>query len=101
MLIRIVPNVSKGADITPYYENLFAVSDITISMSLSCGECVPVEEDLRLVVDKEAVDHREKNYAYYYLDTTELDEGIYDVWFEINFGENVYVTEKNALQICS
>ena len=101
LLIQIMPNVAKGADILPYYENLAIVSDLKISMELSCGDCVPVEEDLKLVVDRELVSSREKGYAYYFLDTTELDEGVYNVWFELCFGENVFISDKNALQIYS
>lgn len=99
LIIRITPNVPRGADIIPYYENLAIVSDVRISIAMSCGECLPAEEDLRLIVDRELVDHREKQYAYYFLDTTDLDEGIYDVWFELQYGENLYISEKNQLQI--
>lgn len=99
LIIKITPNVPKGSDIIPYYTNLAIVSDIRISVAIACGQCVPAEEDLRLVIDRELVDNREKNVAYYFLDTTDMDEGIYDVWFEINYGENVYISEKNQLQI--
>lgn len=99
LIIKINPNVPKGADIIPYYTNLAIVSDIRISIALACGECVPAEEDLRTVVDRELVDNREKQHAYYFLDTTDMDEGIYDVWFEINYGENLYISERNQLQI--
>lgn len=99
LIIKITPNVPRGADIIPYYENLAIVSDVRISISLACGECVPPEEDLRVVVDRELIDHREKQYAYYFLDTTDLSEGVYDVWFEMAYGESLYISEKNQLQI--
>jgi hypothetical protein len=99
LIIKITPNVPRGADIISYYENLAIVSDVRISMAIACGECVPAEEDLRLVIDRELVDHREKQFAYYFLDTTDLDEGIYDVWFELQYGENLYISEKNQLQL--
>ncbi len=99
LIINIIPNVPRGSDITPYYENLAIVSDVRVSIALACGECVPEEKDLRLVVDRELVDHREKAYAYYFLDTEEMEEGIYDVWFELNYGENTYISDKNSLQI--
>ena len=101
LIIQITPNVAKGADILPYYENLAIVSDIRISIEQMCGDCVPAEQDLRLVVDRVLVDSREKGYAYYYLDTNELDEGIYNIWFEMCFGENVFISDKMALQIFS
>ena len=99
LLIQITPNVPRGADILPYYENLAIVSDIRVSMEIACGECVPAEQDLRLVVDRQLVDYREKGYGYWYIDTNNFDEGIYNIWFEVTLGESVYVSEKNALQI--
>lgn len=99
LIINIIPNVPRGADIIPYYENLAIVSDLKVSISLNCGECVPKEKDLRLVVDRQLVDHREKGYAYFFLDTEEMDDGIYDIWFELCYGENTYISEKNQLQI--
>jgi hypothetical protein len=47
------------------------------------------------------VDYREKGYAYYFLDTEEYDEGIYNIWFELAFGENVFVSDKNSFQVYS
>ena len=99
LIIQIVPNVPRGSDVLPYYENLAIVADLRVSIEMSCGECVPAEQDLRLVVDRELVDYREKHYAYYWLDTTDLDVGIYHVWFELAFGENLYISEKQAIQI--
>ena len=99
LIINIIPNVPRGADIIPYYENLAIVSDLRVSISLNCGECVPKEKDLRLVVDRQLVDYREKGTAYLFLDTEDLEPGIYDVWFELCYGENVFVSEKNQLQI--
>jgi hypothetical protein len=66
-------------------------------VAIACGQCVPAEEDLRLVIDRELVDNREKNVAYYFLDTTDMDEGIYDVWFEINYRENVCAYPKKSI----
>jgi hypothetical protein len=101
ILIQITPNVPKGADILPYYENLAVNADIRVSMEMACGECLPQEQDLRLVVDRQVVDYRERGYGYYFLDTTQFDEGIYNIWFEVNLGESTFVSEKNALQIFS
>ena len=99
LIIQIVPNVPRGADIQSYYENLAIVSDLRVSLELACGDCVPAEQDLRLIVDRQLVDYREKMYAYYFLDTSELDTGIYNIWFELAFGENTFLSEKMALQI--
>jgi len=99
LLIQIVPNVPRGADILPYYENLAIVSDLRVSIELSCGECVPAEQDLRLIVDRQLVDYREKGYAYFFLDTTDYEEGIYNIWFELCFGENLFLSDKNTFQV--
>jgi hypothetical protein len=68
-------------------------------MEMYCGECVPAENDLRLIIDRHLVDYREDSYAYWFLDTTQYDEGIYNIWFETTSGESTYVSEKYALQI--
>lgn len=104
LLIEITPNVPRGADVLPYYENLAIVSDLRVSIEMVCGECVPAEQDLRLLVDRQLVDYREKCFGYYFLDTSEDSEvdfqpGIYNIWFEIAYGENVFISEKNSFQI--
>lgn len=99
LIIQITPNVPRGADLIPYYENLAIVSDLRVSIEKACGDCVPQEKDLRLVVDRQLVDYREKMYAYYFIDTTKYDLGIYNVWFELTYAENTFVSEKNQLQI--
>lgn len=103
LVVEVVPNVTNGNELLEYYQNLAIVSPIKISIELECGECVPVECDLKLIVDREDVELREKCLAYYFIDTTEdgldMKEGIYNVWFEIGLGENVYISEKQQLQI--
>jgi hypothetical protein len=101
ILIQVTPNVPKGSDILPYYENLAIVSDLRVSIEQACGDCLPAEQDLRLLIDKQLVDYREKGYGYYFLDTNLFDEGIYNIWFEITLGESTFVSEKNAFQIFS
>jgi hypothetical protein len=101
LTIEIVPNVPGKNELAAYYENLAIVSPITISIQQHCGECVPVEEDLRMVVDGESVELREKCMGFYFLDTTDMDVGMYDVWFEIELGENLYISERTQLQIAS
>lgn len=101
LLIQVVPNVPRGADVLAYYENLAIVSDLRVSIELACGKCVPAEQDLRLVEDRTLVDYREKGYAYFFINTEEYDEGIYDVFFELTFGENTFISDKMGLQIYS
>lgn len=99
LLIQVSPNVPRGADVLNYYENLAIVSDLRVSIEIACGDCVPTEQDLRLIVDRQLVDYREKMYAYYFLDTSNMDVGIYNIWFEMAFGENIFVSEKSSLQV--
>lgn len=99
LLIEIKPNVPTASDLQRYYQNLAIVSDLKISIEQACGNCLPDEQDLRLIVDKELVQSREKRYGYYKLDTTEMDCGIYNVWFQLEFGGNVYISDRMQLQI--
>lgn len=99
LIIDISPNVPRGNLITKYYENLAIVSDLKVSIEIACGKCLPQEEDLRLIVDREDISYREKGQAYYFINTEDYEEGIYNIWFELTFGENVFVSEKNSFQI--
>jgi hypothetical protein len=99
LVIEVIPNVPRASDLKSYYENLAIVAQISINIEQTCGPCVPQEEDLRLVVDNEPVPIREKRFAYYKLDTTEMDCGIYNVWFRLEFGDNTYISDKNQIQI--
>lgn len=95
VMIEVVPNVPRANDLQQYYENLAIVADLKISMEQSsCGNCVPEEQDLRMILDEEPVDYREKRWGYYKLDTTEMEIGIYNVWFRLDFGGNVYYSDK-------
>ena len=103
LIIEVTPNVPRGSDLSRYYENLAIVADLRISIEQACGDCVPAEKDLRLVVDRCLVDYREKRFGYFRLNTGEsgldLDCGIYNVWFELNLGENTYISDKHQIQI--
>lgn len=97
--IEIMPNVPRNSDKLKYYQNLVSAGDLYISIEQTCGECVPAEEDLRLVADEELVTEREFCRGYYYLNTTDLDCGIYHVWFRLDLGDNTYISDKQPLQI--
>lgn len=99
LIAQITPNVPKGTDLQRYYENLAIRGDLKISIEQRTGNCLPAEQDLRLIVDNANMDYREKLYGYYMLDTKELDAAIYDVWFQLELGENIYVGDRQALQI--
>jgi hypothetical protein len=99
LIIGIYPNVPKATDLVRYYENLLTISPLKIYIDMECVEGMPCEQDLRLVVDGAAVELREKCVGYYLLDTAELLCGIYNVWFEMAFGESIYISDKQQIQI--
>jgi hypothetical protein len=101
LTVDIVPNVPNASDLQRYYVNLAVASPVKIFIEKECGQCVPKEKDLRIVVDGGDVEHRRDSEGYYFLDTAELDMdcGIYNVWFELEFGENKYISENLQLQV--
>lgn len=103
LTVEIIPNVPNGNTLMEYYQNLAIISNIKITIEQECVPCMPSECDLRIVVDNELVELREKCNAYYYLDTTEdgldLKQGMYNVTFEMEFGDSIFISEKQALQI--
>jgi hypothetical protein len=98
---EITPLVPRQSDLVRYYTNLAIAADIFISIEQHCGECVPEEADLRLIVDEEPMDYKEKGVAFYKLDTSEMDCGIYSVWAKMVFGDNTYISEKQQIQVFS
>jgi hypothetical protein len=99
--IEIIPNVPRATDLCTYYENLAIASQLFVYIRQRCGDCIPCESDLQLLVDRQPVFYKEKNRGYYKIDTTQFDCGIYDIWFELDFGTNVYISDTNQLQIYS
>ena len=99
IIINITPNAPTASEMQAYYANMATISPLRISIAQRCGNCVPAEEDLRLIVDNELITYRERCLAYYFLDTTEMDCGIYEVWFQLDLGGNIYISPKSQLQI--
>lgn len=99
LMIEIIPNVPTAGELRQYYENLAIVSELKVSIEQRCGDCVPAEADLRLIADKELVDYREKRFGFYLLDTTDMDCGIYDIWFQLDFGGNRYISDRHNFQV--
>jgi hypothetical protein len=101
LTVDIVPNVPTASDLQRYYVNLAVASPVKIFVEKECGQCVPKEKDLRIVVNGGDVQHRRDSEGYYFLDTVELDMdcGIYNVWFELEFGESKYISENLQLQV--
>ena len=101
LTVNVVPNVPSAGDLERYYMNLSVASPVRIFIEKRCGECVPSERDLRVVVDGGEVQYRRGSEGYFFLDTDGLgmDCGIYDVWFELEFGESKYLSDSLQLQI--
>jgi len=99
--IEIIPNVPNISDLKKYYANLAVASPLRIWIEKNCGDCVPQEKDLRTVVEGDLVEHRRGTEGSYFLDTETLgmDCGIYNVWFEMEFGENKFISDNLQLQI--
>lgn len=99
IICQVTPNVPRGTDLERYYENLAILGDLKISIEQRTGDCLPKETDLRMIVENATMDYREKMYGYYFLDTSEMEIGIYDVWYELDLGGNTYVSDRQSLQI--
>jgi hypothetical protein len=101
LTVEVVPNVPNASDLQRYYMNLAVASPVKIHIEKKCGECVPAEKDLRTVVSGGQVEYRRDAEGYFFLDTVDLDMdcGIYDVWFELDFGESTYISENLQLQV--
>lgn len=97
--INVTPNVPNSDTLYQYYSNIAVIAPMEIYMEQTCGPCVPDEQDLRLVIDGEDVELREKCVGYYLLDTAELSTGIYMVWIEMDFGETIHISDKMPLEI--
>lgn len=99
--IEAIPNVPNISDLRRYYANLAVSSPIRIWIEKICGDCLPKEKDLRLVVEGDLVEHRRGTEGSYFIDTEELnmDCGMYNVWFEMEFGENKFISDNLQLQI--
>jgi len=101
LIAEVTPNVPTASDLARYYENIAIAGDLKIYIEFFCGVCVPQEEDLRLIVDGDCVQFREKLHGYYHLDMCALDMecGMYNVWFKLEFGDNCYVSDKMQFQV--
>lgn len=99
LIIEITPNIPNESDLASYYMNLATISPFKIFISQKCAPCMPEEADLRLKVDGENVELRERCTGYYLLDTKDLDCGLYDVWFELEIGDSIYISDHQTLQI--
>lgn len=96
LIAEIIPNVPKSTDLCRYYENLAIAADISIFIEKMCGPC---ENDEDMIVEDEVLKLREKKFAYYQIDTEDMEVGVYNVWFKLEFATNRYISEKMQLEI--
>ena len=99
LVIKVTPNVPHATDLARYYENLAINSPMSIFMIQTCGNCLPDDEDERTVINGDLVTYREKCEGRYFLDTSTLSEGIYDIWFEMQFADSTYISDRNQIQL--
>jgi hypothetical protein len=97
IVIEINPITPRVEDIEKYYSNIAITSNLKINIEKNCTNCPEDEEEI--IIEDELIEFREKNLGYYLLDTQDMEEGIYNIWFKLEHGENVYVSEKNQFQI--
>lgn len=99
--VDVIPNVPNVSDLKRYYVNLAISSPLKIYIEQLCGDCMPKEKDLRTIINGDLVTNRVGSQGSYFLDTEslEMNYGIYNVWFEMEFGENKYLSDNLQLQI--
>jgi hypothetical protein len=99
LIITIKPNVPHASDLERYYMDLAINSPLKIWMVQTCGHCLPESEDERTVIDGDLVVYRDKCEAWYLLDTRDMKVGIYDIHFEMLFGDCIYISNRQQLQL--
>lgn len=99
LVIKVTPNVPHASDLQRYYMNLAINSPMRIYMIQTCGDCLPDDEDERTIINGDLVTYREKCEGRYFLDTSTLSEGIYDIWFEMEFADSTYIGDRNQIQL--
>lgn len=99
--IEVIPNVPRATDLDQYYTNLAIGAQLQVYIGEHCSPCTPCADE-NLIVDGAPVDFVERNSAFYTIDTNDFDcNNIYDIWFRMEFGGNIYVSPKNQLLIYS
>jgi hypothetical protein len=96
LIITIIPKVPTATELQRYYANIAIYADLSISIAKKCNPCA---SDLDLIVEDELIEDREKCQAFYQLDTTEMECGLYDIWMKLTFGSNTYISDKEQLMI--
>jgi len=94
--ICIESNAPNSTQLEQYYENLAVLANIEISIRVhpESPNYDATYPSRNVIVSDVAVSYREREHGYYLLDTTNMETGLYQVWFEMDFGENHFVSEK-------
>lgn len=99
IVIEVKPITPAIDAIQQYYSNIAITGNLKINIEKSCSSC-PTDEN-EIIIEDQLIEFREQNLGYYLLDTQELDEGIYNIWFKLEHGDLIYVSEKNQISIFS
>lgn len=90
LTVEIIPKVQNADTFNQYYAGIALSSNLTVSICKRCGGC-PSDDDDDLVVDADPVQFRERGTGYYFLSTGEdtdfEEQGLYDIWFNLTYGE--------------
>lgn len=97
IVAEIRPITPAIDSIKQYYNSIAITGNLKINIQKSCSNCP--EEENELIIEDQLIEFREQNLGYYLLDTEEMEEGTYDIWFRLEHGELVYISEKNQLSI--
>jgi len=97
IVIEVKPITPAIDSIQKYYKNIAITGNLSINIEKTCLNCPGEEEEI--IIENEIIEFREQNLGYYLFDTEELELGIYNIWFKLEHGGLVYVSEKNQLSI--
>jgi hypothetical protein len=97
--IEVQPLVPRGTDLERYYKNLITVGEVLVTIEMKCSDCLPSEKDLRIICENEPASFRDGCFAYFFMNTEELDCGLYNMQFTLNMGPNCFVSDKQQFLV--
>lgn len=102
LTIDVIANVPRATDLQAYYLGLAQAGQLYVYIEHSnCNPCLPCNEDL-MVVDGELTPFTDLNRAFYQISTGEDSDfscGLYNVFFKLEYGGNIYISPKSQLLI--
>ena len=110
ILVEAHSNAPRATEMEAYYVNLASAmanlnsnngnDTFTVTMEQKCGYCLPAERDLRIVLEDAPIMYRGNDgYGYFFLDTTDMEPGVYSLTFTLNMGGNTFVSPEENFQI--